>query len=521
MNRYRLTIYFVLTALVSITIALLVVNQVIGKIAEDQLTRMAEQNAVRNSIHMQAMLRGSGSGMDHSAMQMADMSPNGAMTPDMDHTAMQMADMPLNGAMTSDMDHTGMQMADMPATGVMTPGVEHTGMQMAAAHDEPLNLEFLAGPEGLSRQYSSLVQGLGLVGMELLDLDHNSLWRSDPQAQPASPITNSQYELAVQGEISAELVRGAEPLMLDPASPSRDLVDVYLPLRSTADGPVLGVLKLSRDVTQDVALQVDQIKQAVLRVTVGTLAGLFMVLLGFIIVADTGANRSRRRELALVQDQLAERQLAERQLTSSLEEKGVLLKEIHHRVKNNMQLISSLLSLQSGYITDEATLLAMRDSKDRIKAMALVHEKLYGSEDLAMVDFDGYAESLVSGLFRSYGAETTEITTRLEIQKLAVDVDTAVSCGLIINELVSNALKYAFAPQKGGEILIELCQENSDHLILKVEDNGVGFPAEVDFRETDSLGLQLVCMMVEQLEGEIELDSSNGSRFQIIFPKQI
>lgn len=517
MIRYRLTIYFVLTALVSITIALLVVNQVIGKIAEDQLTRMAEQNAVRNSIHMQAMLRGSGSGMDHTAMQMADMPPNGAMTPGMDHSAMQMADLPPNVAMTPSMDHSAMQMADMPANGAMTPGMN----EMATGQDEPLNLEFLAGPEGLSRQYSSLVQGLGLVGMELLDLDHNSLWRSDPQAQPASPITNSQYELAVQGEISAELVRGAEPLMLDQASPNRDVVDVYLPLRSAADGPVLGVLKLSRDVTQDVALQVDQIKRAVLRVTVGTLAGLFLVLLGFIIVADTGANRSRRRELALVQDQLAERELAEQQLKSSLEEKGVLLKEIHHRVKNNMQLISSLLSLQSGYITDEATLLAMRDSKDRIKAMALVHEKLYGAEDLSMLDFDGYAESLVSGLIRSYGAETTEITTRLEIQKLAVDVDTAVSCGLIINELVSNALKYAFAPQKGGEILIELCQENSDHLILKVEDNGVGFPAEVDFRETDSLGLQLVCMMVEQLDGKIELDSSNGSRFQIIFPKQI
>ena len=339
--------------------------------------------------------------------------------------------------------HTGMQMADMPADGAMTEG---TGGK-SVNQDEALTLKFLAGPEGLSGQYSDLVHGLDLVGLELLDLDRNSLWSTGPQTQQSSPVANSQYQLAVQGEISAELVRGVEPGSSNQPSPTLYLLDVYLPLRGTADGPVMGVLKLSKDVTHDVALQVDQIKQSVLGVTVGTLAGLFLVLLGFIIVANTGVNRSRRRELALVQDQLAERKLAERQLMSSLEEKGVLLKEIHHRVKNNMQLISSLLSLQSGYITDEATLRAMQESHDRINAMALVHEKLYGSEDLAMLDFDGYAQSLVSGLFGSYGADLAEIQSKLEFHQVPLDVDTEVSCGLIINELISNALKHAFGPQ--------------------------------------------------------------------------
>ena len=280
MNRYRLTIYFVLTALLSITVALLVVNQVIGKITEENLTWMAEKNAVRNSIHMQAMLRGSASGMHHTGMQMADMSAEGMITEDMpaegmmtegmQHNGMPMADMPAEGLMTEGMQHNGMPMADMPAEGLMTEGMN----EEAVVQDEPLSLEFLAGPEGLSGQYSGLVHGLDLVGLELLDLEHNSLWSSDPQIQLPSPATTSHYQLAVQGEISSELVRGVDLRPLNQASPTRDLLDVYLPLRSTVDGPVVGVLKLSRDVTQGVAIQVDQVKGSVLRVTVArNLAG--------------------------------------------------------------------------------------------------------------------------------------------------------------------------------------------------------------------------------------------------------
>ena len=171
-NRYRITAYFILTALVSITVALLVVNQDIGGIAEENLTRMAEKNAVRNSIHMQAMLRGgSGSGMRH--------------------TGMPMANMQSDGAMTEGMQHTGMPMADMQSDRATTEGMN----EEAVVQDERLTLEFLAGPQGLSRQYFGLVQGLGLVGLELLDLDRNSLWSSDPESQSWLLAANFHYQL--------------------------------------------------------------------------------------------------------------------------------------------------------------------------------------------------------------------------------------------------------------------------------------------------------------------------------------
>ena len=453
------------------------------------------------------------------------------MTEGMQHNGMPMADMPAEGLMTEGMQHNGMPMADMPAEGLMTEGMN----EEAVVQDEPLSLEFLAGPEGLSGQYSGLVHGLDLVGLELLDLEHNSLWSSDPQIQLPSPATTSHYQLAVQGEISSELVRGVDLRPLNQASPTRDLLDVYLPLRSTADGPVVGVLKLrsgSRSLEaiqrryprrsdpggsgQGVGTESNRCYPS--RALPGA-AGFHNrrgyrcqsfpapgTGLGARPAGGTGAGRAAIDVVIRGKGRVAEGD------SPSGEEQ---------RVKNNMQLISSLLSLQSGYITDEVTLLAMRDSQDRIKAMALVHEKLYGSEDLAMVDFHDYADSLVSGLFRSYGGDTAQITPRLEIHKIPMEIDMAVSCGLIINELVSNALKHAFTPQQSGDILVELFQEDSGNLVLKVEDTGAGFPAEVNFRETESLGLQLVCMLVEQLEGEIELESANGSRFQIIFPKQI
>jgi len=214
----------------------------------------------------------------------------------------------------------------------------------------------------------------------------------------------------------------------------------------------------------------------------------------------------------LMQDD-TERRIAEERIRASLKEKEVLLKEVHHRVKNNLQIISSLLNLQSKYIKDDQALEMFKESRNRIRSMTLIHEKLYRSKDLANIDVAEYIQNLSSNLFRSYSAG--RISLRTQVDDILLGVDTAIPCGLIINELVSNSLKHAF-PDKQGEILVDLHRDNGK-FTLRVRDNGVGFPEHVDFRNTDSLGLQLVCTLTDQLDGEIELDRAGGTEFRITF----
>ncbi len=221
------------------------------------------------------------------------------------------------------------------------------------------------------------------------------------------------------------------------------------------------------------------------------------------------------------------RRQAEEQTKASLAEKEVLLKEIHHRVKNNLQVISSLLNLQSSYITDEQSSQMFRESQNRVRSMALIHEKLYQSMDLARIDFAGYVRELADYLFRMYGANSQNIKLEVNVDDVPLDIDTAIPCGLVINELVSNSLKYGFPAdvekesiqqsEFRGEIRVGLCASDDSELILTVSDNGIGFPENLDFQNTDSLGLQLVNTLTEQLEGDIQLDRKAGTAFNITF----
>lgn len=221
-----------------------------------------------------------------------------------------------------------------------------------------------------------------------------------------------------------------------------------------------------------------------------------------------------------VQSELQERKRTEEQLKLSLKEKEVLLKEIHHRVKNNLQVISSVLRLQSDYIKDEQVLALFKDSQNRIRSMALIHEKLHQSSNLLKINFDDYIRDLADNLLRSYAASSQTATLRTNAAGVWLNIDTAIPCGLIINELVSNALKHAFpAPNPTNAIRVEILPTPDDRFTLTVQDTGIGFPPDLDFRNTDSLGLELVCIFTEQLEGTIERDPTEaaGTTFMITF----
>jgi PAS domain S-box-containing protein len=218
------------------------------------------------------------------------------------------------------------------------------------------------------------------------------------------------------------------------------------------------------------------------------------------------------------QEELAQRRQAEAQLTASLREKEILLKEVHHRVKNNLQIVSSLLELQSDALDDAALLAQFRDSQDRIRSMALVHETLYQSQELARLDLARYIHTLSAQLVQSYNIDPQRISVRIQVDPIVLDMDQAIPCGLILNELLSNAFKYAFPQNRTGEVHIELHADTTQQAALMVHDNGIGFPDEIDFRHTESLGLQLVTMLTEQLQGTITLERADGTTFTLTFP---
>jgi PAS domain S-box-containing protein len=215
---------------------------------------------------------------------------------------------------------------------------------------------------------------------------------------------------------------------------------------------------------------------------------------------------------------ITESKRAEEIVKSSLREKELLLKEIHHRVKNNLQITSSLLRLQAGKIPDPGVRQLLRESQDRIRSMALVHDMLYRSQDLARVDFGSYVRTLVLQLVRSYNA-SGRVRAVVDLEPVVFGVDLAVPCGLIINELVANALKHAFPGERVGELRVGM-SAGPDQYVLSVRDNGVGLPPETDYLHTETLGLQLVNMLTEQIGGHLTLERTTGTEFVVRFPRQ-
>lgn len=210
-----------------------------------------------------------------------------------------------------------------------------------------------------------------------------------------------------------------------------------------------------------------------------------------------------------------------KELLTAVQEKEVLLREIHHRVKNNLQIISSLLNLQIPYIKDEDSIEFFKESQNRVKSISMIHEKLYQAKNLQEIDFKSYISNLMVNLFQTYGVDQKEIKYDIYCDEIKLNIETSVPCGLIITELVTNSIKHAFQYRdnflKGmGKITVSMWL-NEDYMVLKIKDNGIGFPKNLDFKNTESLGLELVNLLVNQLEGSIKLEKDEGTEFLIEF----
>jgi len=224
--------------------------------------------------------------------------------------------------------------------------------------------------------------------------------------------------------------------------------------------------------------------------------------------------------LVLVKD-ISQLKTAEEQLRSSLSEKEVLLKEIHHRVKNNLQVISGLLNLQAHHITDPATRMIYKESQNRVITMALIHEDLYRSADLSGVDLGVYIENLAENLFSSYRVGHDRVKLELDVEHTEMVVDTAIPCGLIINELISNALKHGFPDDRAGTVTVSFRSMGEKKYYLEVSDDGVGLPPGLDIDSTTALGMQLVKVIIEQLAGTMEVEREQGTSFKIHFSEYL
>jgi len=223
------------------------------------------------------------------------------------------------------------------------------------------------------------------------------------------------------------------------------------------------------------------------------------------------------RSMAFIRD-ITESNQSREQIASSLQEKESLLKEIHHRVKNNMQVISSLLSLQAGRLENPEASAALQNMQNRVRSMALIHENLYRTGNLAAVDMDTYLRSLCQQLLRASIADAPAINLQVDASAIRLEIDQAIPCGLLVNEMVSNALKHAFPPGGGGEVRVEIhAIPATPRLRLRVSDNGVGMPPEFELDQASSLGVKLVSDLARQLGGKLSIGTGPGAVFEVEF----
>ncbi len=329
---------------------------------------------------------------------------------------------------------------------------------------------------------------------------------------PGQPSQAGAQRVRRSGGASRAIVDSGAPVITpdvseDPHS-ANALLDqfgmrAYAGVPLLSDGKVLGVLyAIDREVRKYTAEDVGFLTAVASRATAA--------------MVRFRLYESLRETNAQLADEVAERRVAEKKISASLREKEVMLQEIHHRVKNNLQVVSSLLNLQSRDNADPGLRAAFAESQQRIRSMALIHEMLYQSENLAEIDFGNYLRALVPVLLRSYNMKDGQVTHHIEADVIALRPQTAVPMGLIVNELVTNSLKHGFRDGRGGRISI-LCRRRGHEVELTVSDDGVGLPPDFTTEKTTSLGLRLVGMMKSQLDGRFEARNDNGAKFVFTF----
>ena len=293
-------------------------------------------------------------------------------------------------------------------------------------------------------------------------------------------------------------------------------------LQKIVSQPILNLATTAKQISgnQDYSVRVPIVGQD----EVGTLVEQFNKMLKQIQTRDIALQESQNKledrvnERTLeLQEEVLEHERSKDRIAASLKEKETLLKEVHHRVKNNLQIITSLLSLQAGEIADSETHEMFRDSMGRVKSMALIHERLYQSENLAEVEFADYVDSLMTFLMSTVTGNLGRITLTNHVKDIVLPVDIAVPCGLIINELVTNTLKYAFPYKQSGEVSVSCTTDGNNGYSLSVCDNGVGLPDEIDLQSIESLGMRLVQSLTEQLDGKLTLNADQGTQITIEF----
>ena len=233
--------------------------------------------------------------------------------------------------------------------------------------------------------------------------------------------------------------------------------------------------------------------------------------------------RGRLKNIVVIDTDITLRRQMEEQIRTALEERGVLLREIHHRVKNNLQIIISLFNLQTSYVTDQNAYKALKEGQDRIKSMALIHERFYQTDGFSRIDFDDYIHRLADNLMKNLMVNPEQVSLNIHAEKISLDIDSAVPCGLIINEIMTNSLKHAFHDGRKGSVFLEFNQIPDERLKLIIGDTGCGMPLGFSVENADSLGIQLIIALTDQLEGDLEFETSpdHGTRYSIIFKSSL